>query len=169
MTDLDIAPARATRRSRTTSTKTRLLETAASAVDIAPARDGCGTAEPANPSSAAPRLNNDQQSKQAAYQLHLKERGLAPSSRSRKDLRTVVRKKPRVRFRGTPPPLTFDIDALPDSTLLDVVETAAAVRRSTAALENWRLDPNHPLRWRKVSGRILYEVGSLREFLKGEK
>jgi hypothetical protein len=91
------------------------------------------------------------------------------SRRSREEVKKIVRKKRRVRFRGVPPPLTFDLDALPASTKLAATETAAAVRRSTAALENWRTDPDHPLRWRRVSGRILYDLASIREFLKGEK
>jgi hypothetical protein len=84
-------------------------------------------------------------------------------------LHKIVRKKPRRRFRGMPPPLTFDIDALPDSTRLTETETAAAIRRPKSALENWRRDPDHPLRWRRVGGRVLYELPSIREFLKGEK
>jgi hypothetical protein len=73
---------------------------------------------------------------------------------SRRPLQSIFRKKKRKRFRGIPPPLTFDLNTLPGSTLLDVPETAAACRRSTACLENWRQDPDHPLRWRKVSGEI---------------
>jgi hypothetical protein len=87
--------------------------------------------------------------------------------RSRQPFQKIVRKKPRVRFRGVPPPLTFDLDKLPASTLLNDTEAAAACRRSKAALENWRRDPDHPLRWRRVSGRILYELASIRAFLKG--
>jgi hypothetical protein len=89
--------------------------------------------------------------------------------RSRQPFQKIVRKKPRKRFRGMPPPLTFDIDALPNSTRLTETETAAAIRRSKSALENWRTNPDHPLRWRRVGGRILYELPPIREFLKGEK
>jgi hypothetical protein len=88
--------------------------------------------------------------------------------RSRRPLQSISRKKPRARFRGTPPPLTFDIDALPGSTLLTEAELAAILRRSKSCLENWRNYPDHPLRWRRVAGRILYELGSAREFLKGD-
>jgi hypothetical protein len=42
----------------------------------------------------------------------------------------IVRKKPRQRFRGTPPPLTFDIEELPDSTKLTETEAAAVIRRN---------------------------------------
>jgi hypothetical protein len=84
-------------------------------------------------------------------------------------LHKIVRKKPRRRFRGMPPPLTFDIDALPDSTRLTETETAAAIRRPKSALGNWRTLPDHPLKWRRVGGRVLYELPSIREFLKGTK
>jgi len=170
MSDVDITSARPPGRSRTTSARTRLMDTTSvAAVDIA--RDGpdCGTAKPANPSPAAQRLNNDQQSKRAAYELHLKERGLTPSRRSRKDLRSIVSKKPRQRFRGVPPFLTVDLDKLSDSTLLTETEAAAILRRSKSALENWRKDPDHPLQWRHVLGRILYVLGSVRAVQKGTK
>ena len=89
-------------------------------------------------------------------------------SRPRPSLKKILRKKPRQRFRGTPPPPSFDLDALAPSTLLTEAEVAAACRRSRACIENWRKQPDHPLRWRKISGRILYEVQSLRDFLAGE-
>src|SRR5215471_4698335 len=89
--------------------------------------------------------------------------------RSHPSLQRIVRKKPRKRFRGTPPPLTFDLDALPDSTLLNESETAAACRRAKSTLEVWRKQADHPLRWRRVAGRMLYELSSIREFLKGSK
>ncbi len=88
-------------------------------------------------------------------------------SRTHPSLPRIVRKKPRKRFRGTPPPLRFDLDELPDNTLLNETETAAACRRAKSTLEVWRKQPEHPLRWRRVAGRILYELGSIRAFLKG--
>ena len=58
----------------------------------------------------------------------------------------IQRKTPRPkRFRGTPPPLTFDLDALADSTLLNESETAAACRRAKSTLEVWRKQADHPL------------------------
>lgn len=87
--------------------------------------------------------------------------------RSRPLFRKILRKKPRKRFRGTPPPLTFDIDTLPDSTLLNETETAAAFRRAKSTLEVWRKRADHPLKWRRVGGRVLYELSSIRAFLKG--
>jgi hypothetical protein len=96
--------------------------------------------------------------------------GIAPrrtQSCSRPSLQRIIRKKPRQRFRGTPPPLTFDLDALPDSTLLNESETAAACRRAKSTLEVWRKQADHPLRWRRVAGRVLYELSAIRAFLMG--
>jgi hypothetical protein len=93
----------------------------------------------------------------------------AKKRKPRTPLKDVVRKKPRRHRRGVPPPLSVDIDALPDSTRLTQTETAAVIRRSTATLENWRLtQPNHPLKWSRVAGRILYELGSIRALLRGK-
>lgn len=79
----------------------------------------------------------------------------------------IERKSPRTRFRGMPPPLTFDIYALPDTTRLDETEAAAALRRSKSCLENWRKDPKHPLTWKLVAGRILYDLPPIRALLNG--
>jgi hypothetical protein len=87
--------------------------------------------------------------------------------RSSPPFQRIVRKKPRKRFRGTPPPLTFDLEALPDSTLLNESETAAACRRAKSTFEVWRKQADHPLKWRRVGGRVLYELSSIRAFLKG--
>jgi hypothetical protein len=95
---------------------------------------------------------------------------IAPARRPhswRGKVKKIVRKTPPPRNRGVPPPLPFDLDALPASTRLAKTETAAAVRRSVACLDNWQQDPDHPLKWRRVGGRILYELGSIREFLNG--
>jgi hypothetical protein len=67
--------------------------------------------------------------------------------------------------RGVPPPASFDIDTLPGSSNLTVLETAAVVRRTPGALEQWRRDPNHPLKWRYVDGRPLYRVDAVRDYL----
>jgi hypothetical protein len=77
------------------------------------------------------------------------------------------RKSPKKRFRGTPPPSTIDLSTLPDKTLLSEHEVAAILRRSKAVLEYWRKVKAHPLKWQRVAGRILYEVSSVRELLKG--
>jgi hypothetical protein len=83
-----------------------------------------------------------------------------------------TRKMPRVakrhrRNRGMPPPATFDIDTLPSSSNLTALETAAVIRRTPGALEQWRRDPNHPLKWRYVDGRPLYRVDAVRDYLAG--
>ncbi|MBM7485195.1 hypothetical protein ACVWWI_001480 [Bradyrhizobium sp. USDA 3686] len=76
--------------------------------------------------------------------------------------------KRRRRNRGVPPPATFDIDALPASSNLTALETAAVIRRTPGALEQWRRDPNHPLKWRYVDGRPLYRVDAVRDYLAGQ-
>jgi hypothetical protein len=75
-------------------------------------------------------------------------------------------KRPR-KNRGVPPPATFDIDTLPGSSNLTVLEAAAVIRRTPGALEQWRRDPNHPLKWRYVDGRPLYRVDAVRDYLAG--
>jgi hypothetical protein len=75
--------------------------------------------------------------------------------------------KHRRKNRGMPPPATFDIDTLPSSSNLTALEAAAVIRRTPGALEQWRRDPNHPLKWRYVDGRPLYRVDAVREYLAG--
>jgi hypothetical protein len=80
------------------------------------------------------------------------------------------RKMPRAmkrhrKNRGMPPPATFDIDTLPGSSNLTALEAAAVIRRTPGALEQWRRDPNHPLKWRHVDGRPLYRVDAVRDYL----
>jgi len=75
--------------------------------------------------------------------------------------------KSRRKNRGIPPPATFDIDTLPASSNLTALEAAAVVRRTPGALEQWRRDPNHPLKWRYVDGRPLYRVDAVRDYLNG--
>ena len=75
-------------------------------------------------------------------------------------------KRPR-KNRGMPPPVTFDIDALPGSSNLTALEAAAVIRRTPGALELWRRDSKHPLKWRYVDGRPLYRVDAVRDYLAG--
>jgi hypothetical protein len=75
-------------------------------------------------------------------------------------------KRPR-KNRGMPPPATFDIDTLPSSSNLTALEVAAVIRRTPGALEQWRRDPNHPLKWRYVDRRPLYRVDAVRDYLAG--
>ncbi|MVT68757.1 hypothetical protein GPL21_27085 [Bradyrhizobium pachyrhizi] len=84
--------------------------------------------------------------------------------------KTTRAAKRRRKSRGMPPPATFDIDTLPGSSNLTVLETAAVIRRTPGALEQWRRDPNHPLKWRYVDGRPLYRVDAVRDYLaRGDK
>jgi hypothetical protein len=71
----------------------------------------------------------------------------------------------RRKNRGVPPPAKFDIDTLPGSSNLTALEAAAVIRRTPGALEQWRRDPNHPLKWRYVDGRPLYRVDAVRDYL----
>ena len=73
--------------------------------------------------------------------------------------------KRRRKNRGMPPPSTFDIDTLPGSSNLTALEVAAVIRRTPGALEQWRRDPNHALKWRYVDGRPLYRVDAVRHYL----
>jgi hypothetical protein len=80
------------------------------------------------------------------------------------------RKMPRAtkrhrKNRGIPLPATFDIDTLPGSSNLTALEVAAVMRRTPGALEQWRRDPIHPLKWRYVDGRPLYRVDAVRDYL----
>jgi hypothetical protein len=82
------------------------------------------------------------------------------------DSRKMARAAKRCRKnRGVPPPATFDIDTLPGSSNLTALEAAAIIRRTPGALEQWRRDPNHPLKWRYVDGRPLYRVDAVRAYL----
>ncbi len=71
----------------------------------------------------------------------------------------------RRKNRAVPPPASFDIETLPDSAKLSARETAAVLRRTPGALEQWRRDPDHPLKWERVDGRPLYTVGWVRRYL----
>lgn len=75
------------------------------------------------------------------------------------------RKKPRRKNRGVPPPAMFDIDKLPGSSNLTALETAALLRRTPGALQQWRREPDHPLKWMYVDGRPLYRIDAVRQYL----
>ncbi|RZN03938.1 hypothetical protein CWO91_31435 [Bradyrhizobium genosp. SA-3] len=81
------------------------------------------------------------------------------------DIKVPPATKRRRKNRGMPPPATFDIDTLPSSSNLTALEAAAIIRRTPGALEQWRRDPNHPLKWRYVDGRPLYRVDAVRDYL----
>ena len=82
-------------------------------------------------------------------------------------LKMPLATKRRRKNRGVPPPAAFDIDTLPGSSNLTASEAAAVIRRTPGALEQWRRDPNHPLKWRYVDGRPLYRVDAVRDYLAG--
>jgi hypothetical protein len=79
----------------------------------------------------------------------------------------VHQRKQKYRDRGVPPPPTFDFDALADGTQLTERESAAVLRRSLSCLQNWRQDPEHPLKWQRVAGRIAYTARAIRKYRKG--
>ena len=51
--------------------------------------------------------------------------------------------------RGVPPPATFDVDTLPGSSNLTVLEAAAVIRRTPGALEQWRREPSAEMALRR--------------------
>ena len=73
--------------------------------------------------------------------------------------------QPQRKNRGRPPPATFDIDTLPGSANLTVLEACAVLRRTPSALELWRRDPDHALKWRYVDGKPLYRADAVREYM----
>jgi hypothetical protein len=79
--------------------------------------------------------------------------------------RSVAAKKPRLRRAGTPPPVAFDFDALPDSVMLTSDEVAGVLRVSIATPPAWRRIPGHALTWTYVNGKPLCKVGHLRTFI----
>lgn len=81
--------------------------------------------------------------------------------------KTACNRKRIRKNRSMPPPAKFDIDTLPGASNLTALETAAVIRRTPGALEQWRRDPNHPLKWRYVDGRPLYRVDAVRDYLSG--
>ncbi|WP_076866138.1 hypothetical protein [Bradyrhizobium mercantei] len=93
------------------------------------------------------------------------EKGRIEALESLGNLKMPLTTKRRRKNRGMPPPATFDIDTLPGGSNLTALETAAVIRRTPGALEQWRRDPNHPLKWRYVDGRPLYRVDAVRDYL----
>jgi hypothetical protein len=80
----------------------------------------------------------------------------------------TVKKK---RDRSVPPPVNFDINALPDSALLSAREVAAILRAAVGTVDGWRTKPGHPLRFTWLQGHVRYSVKDLRAFiaLRGNK
>jgi hypothetical protein len=72
--------------------------------------------------------------------------------------------------RSVPPPLAFDIYALPDSTLLTSRDVAAHGRWAVSTVETWRQRPKHPLKWMSLPGGFVRTtVGDLKQFLASGK
>jgi hypothetical protein len=71
----------------------------------------------------------------------------------------------RKRRTGTPPPPTFDFDALAGGAWLSNDEVAAVLRVSITTPVDWRQQPDHPLKWQRVNGKPLYRVDDLRAFI----
>jgi hypothetical protein len=88
--------------------------------------------------------------------------------RAREFLDHIVRNEQttKKRDRSMPPLPMFDFEALADGTHLNQVETAAVLRRSVSCLENWRKDPEHPLKWQRVAGRVIYTARAIRKYRK---
>ena len=75
-------------------------------------------------------------------------------------------KRDRHGFRGTPPPASFSLQALPDDAQLTEHEVAAVGRWSTNTVAAWRRQPDHPLRWELVAGRFVrYRAGDLKTYM----
>jgi len=73
-------------------------------------------------------------------------------------------------FRGVPPPLEFDIYALPDSALLTPRDIAAHTRNAVATVQKWTRVPDHPLKWFNIPGGFVRAtVGHLKQFLASGK
>lgn len=87
-------------------------------------------------------------------------------NRKTKQPNSKTKHKTQRKNRGIQPPPTFDIDRLVGNAHLTALETAAVLRRTPSALEQWRRDPNHPLKVTRVDGRPLYRVDNLRAYLK---
>ena len=82
----------------------------------------------------------------------------------------VEPKRDRHGFRGVPPPVTFDFDALADGALLSETDVAAILRMSTNTVASWRQRPDHPLRFLVLpNGFVRYTAGHVREFLASGK
>src|SRR5262245_12214924 len=90
----------------------------------------------------------------------------APTAARDQDDTCAPDRRDRHGFRGTPPPATFDLSALPNDGCLTELEVAACGRFSTNTLATWRRRANHPLRWFTVgNGFIRYRVRDVKAFL----
>jgi hypothetical protein len=72
------------------------------------------------------------------------------------------------RMRGTPPPPTFSLNALADTTLLTQQEVAGFLRRSIPAVEKGRYENSDGLTWRYLDGWPRATAGSLKKVMAGD-
>lgn len=61
--------------------------------------------------------------------------------------------------------LPVNLDALPDSHLLDDIDAAAALGIAPGTLSVWRSVGRYNLKFSKIGRRVKYRVGDLREFI----
>lgn len=59
----------------------------------------------------------------------------------------------------------IDIDALPDSQLLDPNQAAEILRVGAATLSVWRCTGRYQLPFLKMGHRVFYRAGDLRQFI----
>jgi hypothetical protein len=89
---------------------------------------------------------------------------IADARAARKPRKAKLRKA-RSRRAGVPPPVKFDLDALPDSAFLTSDEVAGIMRVSISTPRAWRQDKDHPLQWGYVNGKPSYTVRSMRKYI----
>jgi hypothetical protein len=86
------------------------------------------------------------------------------------DHATDAPKRDRHGERSVPPPLEFDIHALPDSTLITSRDVAAHGRWAVATVEKWRQQPDHPLKWLTLpGGHVRTTLANFKAFLASGK
>lgn len=76
-------------------------------------------------------------------------------------------KKPdRHGFRGTPEPPKFSLAELPDDTLITETEAAGYLRVAKSTIAEWRLRPDHALKWIVLPGGFVRTTaGFLRAYM----
>src|SRR5262245_22895684 len=80
---------------------------------------------------------------------------------------TAANCKTRRRDRSIPPPVSFDVSALPGDALLTAREVASWLRLAVVTLESWRLRrPGHGPKWIIIAGgRVRYSAASVRDWM----
>jgi hypothetical protein len=63
-----------------------------------------------------------------------------------------------------------NFDELSDDVVLNARECALVINRSESTLKYWRLHVrNHPLTWQRQGKVVMYQVGAIRRFLRGDQ